>query len=1388
MATDIIVSNITKIQQFDGTNFSNWKYRVGVLLDEKGLRKYIDESLADILTGAEAAKREEIRTEEKKCISILVQSIHDSQLEYVREKKLAKEMFDALCGIFERKSIATQLLLRKELLMMKYNTNDDITNHFLHFDRKIRELKSTGAKMEELDVVVHLLLTLPKEYDNLVTALETMDQEKLSLDFVKTRLMDEYNKRTGRSSSSKSSEPGAMSAKAGRKSSEIICYQCQKPGHKKSQCWQNKKGKNGKNAKKSTENANTANDANAESMCAVVNEQTETCSDKSTVHSAQAAQRQRSSDTSKIKFVLDSGATQHMVNEKRYFNNMHAIDKVDISVAKRNQSISANQQGDIAVKTLYEGDTSTKIMEDVLLVNDLKCNLMSIRCLTRKGYVVKFNGDTAYVSLNGETKFAAHLNGKLYEAVFHIDDDVFAGLSGENNSQKVCQSLWHFRLGHLNTADMKKLVSFSDGMQMNVSTAANEVCEPCVFGKQTRSSFPRNKTPRSKRILELVHTDVWGPLKTTAYDGSRYFVTFTDDYSRASMVYFMQHKSEVFEKFKEFVAMAEARHGKRLAKLRADNGGEYISNELKAYCKEKGIELSYTVPHHPEMNPIAERLNRTLEEKARTMLIASGTNTKFWNEAILTANYLKNRSPTSAIGEQFKTKTPAEIWFGQKPVLSHLRIFGSECYNHIPAVKRSKMDAKSSKCIMLGYTASIGSYRLWDIEKNKLVTGRSVVFNEASVLNRSKYVNISISEAAIDRLVSSSEEVCNGEADKSDFFDDASDVSLNRRQSLNDDDGSADDDAEINSTGSDGVGNNSRLDNGVDLDDTGDIRDNVNSANGNSIGNNDGTIPRRSERVRRAPDRYGDWASQCEEDVHMALSAEQFVDDDPLTIEEAKHRIDWPEWKKAIDSEYNSLLKSNTWTVCELPKGRTAISNKWVFKLKRKADGSIDKYKARLVARGFSQKAGFDYNETYAPVAKLVTLKILLSIANHDDMHIHQMDVKSAFLNGELSETIYMQLPDGFGQQSKVCKLNKALYGLKQASRAWNEKFNKFMIRIGFKRSESDQCLYIKEHDGVKCFVLLYVDDTLIFCSNLKVMAAIKKLFSSEFEMTDMGVAGSFLGMQIERDIQRGTIALSQSQYLEKVLRKFQMQECKPKSTPMEKGLHLDLGEKGRCSNHPYRELIGCLTYAAVTTRPDLCASVGYFSRYQSCFNEQHFNHAKNILRYIRGTIDMKLVYTKNQRADTLVGYSDSDWAGDRNDSKSTSGYVFKLYGNTISWASRKQPTVSKSSTEAEYIALTEAFSECEWIKKLLVDLMVKFEETVAIYEDNTSCIKIAEEPREYKRMKHLDVKYMFVRDFVQKKKYNLVQISSENQLADIMTKALGRILFVKHRTNMNLV
>jgi len=406
-------------------------------------------------------------------------------------------------------------------------------------------------------------------------------------------------------------------------------------------------------------------------------------------------------------------------------------------------------------------------MKNVLYVKDLKCNLMSIRSLTKKGYRVIFEGDYAYASIDNEIKFVACTNGRLYEVMLHVDKNNFASIS-EENTRQISQRLWHFRLEHLNAHDVKKLVDrqMVDGLSKEITNVESDFCESYVFGRKTRGSFPPNKNARSHRILELIHTDVCGPMPTPAYDGSRYFITFTDDFSRASMVYCIQRKSEALDKFKEFVAMVEALHGCKIAKLKADNGGEYTSNEFRKFCRDKGIQMIFTVPYNPEMNSVSERLNRTLQEKATTMLITSGLEKKFWNEAILTANYIKNRSPTSAVGKQFKDKTPAEIWFKQKPNLSHLKIFGSLCYNYIPVNNRSKFEKKSTKCIFLGYTPSIGSYRLWDCEGNKLVIGRHVTFDETLILNRTNVVGISDSEAP-----TSKDDLCKSEETIEDEFE-----------------------------------------------------------------------------------------------------------------------------------------------------------------------------------------------------------------------------------------------------------------------------------------------------------------------------------------------------------------------------------------------------------------------------------------------------------------------------------------------------------------------------------------------------------------------------------------------------------------------------------------
>lgn len=581
------------IPLFDGSRYNHWKFRLETLLDEKDLLKFIEKSLVENLDGiTDEVKKNEIKTEEKKCKTIIVRTLHDSQLEIIKEKKNAKDMWDALSSLYERKSVAGQLLLRRKLLTIRYNDSDGMSDHFVMFDGIIRDLRSAGANLEEMDIVCHLLLTMPRSFDNLVTAIETMDQDKLGVEFVKSRLLDEANKKGVGSSYSKSQNNSAMS---------VICYTCKKPGHKQSQCYYNKnKNNDGKNngsnndykskyynkggQKGNTKQAanNAKVDSEEESMICIVE-------NKSVNVEHECLNVCSDSGYREIKFILDSGATEHMVNSKEFFQNLHKIDTVNIAVAKKDQKLQTSLQGDIHALTNKNDHTSRRIIRNILYVKQLNCNLLSTRSLVRKGYQVIFDGDRAYINKNGDTKITAHLNGRLYEVTLYKHAEQRSLIANEEKKCDKSQKLWHFRLAHLNVADMNKLLNckMTDGIESVEINKDSDFCEPCVYAKQTKKPFPKVEEARSKRVLELIHSDVCGPAKTTAHDGSNYFVTFTDDFSRASMVYCINKKSEVIHKFMEYVAMAEALHSAKIAKIRVDNGGEYTSNDFKKYCLEK---------------------------------------------------------------------------------------------------------------------------------------------------------------------------------------------------------------------------------------------------------------------------------------------------------------------------------------------------------------------------------------------------------------------------------------------------------------------------------------------------------------------------------------------------------------------------------------------------------------------------------------------------------------------------------------------------------------------------------------------------------------------------------------------------------------------------------
>ena len=419
------------------------------------------------------------------------------------------------------------------------------------------------------------------------------------------------------------------------------------------------------------------------------------------------------------------------------------------------------------------------------------------------------------------------------------------------------------------------------------------------------------------------------------------------------------------------------------------------------------------------------------------------------------------------------------------------------------------------------------------------------------------------------------------------------------------------------------------------------------------------------------------------------------LEDEPQIFKEATLSLEAPYWKETINDEVEFIFQNHTWELVDLPQCSKPLGYKWIFKKKMKADGSIDKYKDILVIKGYKQKEGLDYFDTYSPVARISSIQMLIAIASIHNLEIHQMDVKTVFLNGDLDEEIYMKQPEGFivpGQEKKVCRLVKSLYGLKQALMQWHEKFDSVMMTNGFKINECDKCVYVKNTEHRFVIICLYVDDILIMGSNNEVIKTTKEMFNNNFDMKDLGVADVILGIKISKTSYG--LTLSQSHYIEKVLKKFKQDDSSPMRTPVDVNLHLSKNT-GKClSQQEYAQAIASLMYVMNCTRPDIAYVVIKLSRYTSNPGSDHWKAIVRVLRYLKCTQNYGLHYSKYPAV--LEGYYDVKWISDTKDSKSTSGYLFTLGGGAMSWKSFKQMCIARSTMESEFIALDKAGEEAE--------------------------------------------------------------------------------------------
>lgn len=497
----------------------------------------------------------------------------------------------------------------------------------------------------------------------------------------------------------------------------------------------------------------------------------------------------------------------------------------------------------------------------------------------------------------------------------------------------------------------------------------------------------------------------------------------------------------------------------------------------------------------------------------------------------------------------------------------------------------------------------------------------------------------------------------------------------------------------------------------------------------------------------------------------------------PSDIEASPNRI---HWERAMKEELRSMAEHDVWYLTDLPVGFKPIGCRWVFKMKKDEHGNINKFKARLVVKGYSQKAGIDYTQLFSPVARFETIRTILSIAASESLILYQFDIKTAFLYAKLEEEIYMKQPEYFDDgTSRVCRLNKALYGLKQAPRCFHQKMTKTLLNQGLIQSNADPCVFYR-NEHPRCIMCIYVDDAIIAGESKETIMELLEHIKKEYEIT-FNPLSYFLGIHIDVR-QNGDIHIHQQKYIHEALRRFNLQNCKPSITPSDKSIYeLPTEPIIDCD---YRELIGTLMYLTICTRPDIAFSIGYLSRFLDSPTEPMWQAALKILRYLKNTDQIGILYKRTSSVPLQV-FSDSDFASDPKTRKSTTGSLIKRQEGPIIWQSNKQSTVALSSTEAEFISASETIRSVIWVQQLLAE--VGYDEKPTLFIDNLAALNIIKNPTSHRRTKHIDVKYFFIRNHVEKGRVSVEYVPTEDQEADILTKPLSKTIFIKLRSKCGI-
>ncbi|GLB34019.1 hypothetical protein LshimejAT787_0109030 [Lyophyllum shimeji] len=1000
--------------------------------------------------------------------------------------------------------------------------------------------------------------------------------------------------------------------------------------------------------------------------------------------------------------------------------------------------------------------------------------------------------------------------------------------------------LWHRRLGHIGLDATRAVLTkdYATGVKWD-GKFEHSHCIPCLIGKYPQRPYTHNRH-RASKVCELIHIDTCGPFPVSTPQKKRYFFSMLDDCSNWGVTDLMAHKNEAFLIYKSTEAAWELQSGNPVRAVRCDGAKEFILGKFAAHLRARGIQQQITAEYAHQQNGKIERYIRTLEDGAQTLLADARLPPSFLGDAILTYQYLLNRTPTSTLPHDM---TPYEVFHHAKPDLSHLRVWGCQCFVAIPPELRQKGGPRRFEAIFVGYTDGREGWRVRGLDGRYHFT-RDAIFNESTPGHLAphrgptfpdppplpSYLPPSPRPRRTVRLT-----------EKGQAFADAVQARAERTARLRASrmTAPADELADPPPHAED-FGGVCVTDPSADTDSAdGGVEDATQTIEPSAV-------------VTLTPSMLHDFVSFVTAE-HFILPDIAFSLDDhetasiatycmgavdtnsrfyatrnfnlnkaPESQREAYARPDADVWRAAERRELDSLAEKHVFEESALPKGRNAIGLVWVYAYKYNPDGSIikGKEKARLCAQGFSQRPD-DFGETYAPVAKLTSIRIVMAYANHHDLELMSFDVKTAFLHAGLSTEIYTKQIPGhpLPSSSSVLRLLRALYGLRQSAYEFYMLLWKVLVSLGLTRCEVDHGVFFgrwtsSPHpdipmpaDGTDLVLIIpvHVDDGLAATNSLPLYAWFLVELQKHLDVVDMGPTQLYLGIRIIRDRSQRKLWLSQKAYILDLLQTWKMDECSPLSVPLRTKLSaLPPAPSNACPDvtdddltNTYQRLVGSLIYLAVCARPDIAYAAMALGKYNSKPTRAHMLAAKGVLRYLKGTMDFALEYgsTADTQPDTVrafvnhgCGFSDADWASDELDRKSISGYCFFYHNALVSWSAVGQRTISLSSTESEYYALAHAMKEALWIRLFLTIVSFPVPKPFPLLCDNQAAGCIASSLATTSRSKHIDIRYHFIREHIASGDFATSWISTQEMTADIMTKPLLSELFQKHRTRLQLV